>query len=138
MAATSSPFFSPSSEKRFWTTTLQSRVDDIRENRKHLHSSSSTKPWEGGLDGTKRFKEDSMLLRRGFDSVAFCLSQFSSNIDHALQGARELGKPPTLIEILQSKNSEEETDTKKVVQSERARRGCRGRKKGSEEKGWAS
>ncbi|GAB2278066.1 hypothetical protein Dimus_012763 [Dionaea muscipula] len=85
MAATSSSFFSPSSEKRFWITTLQSRVDDIRENRKHLHSSSSTEPWEGGLDGTKRFKEDSMLLRRGFDSVAFCLSQFSSNIDHALQ-----------------------------------------------------
>ncbi|GAB2281238.1 hypothetical protein Dimus_015844 [Dionaea muscipula] len=93
MAATSSPFFSPSSEKRFWTTTLQSRVDDIRENRKHLHSSSSTKP-----------------------------------------GARELGKPPTLTEILQSKNSEEETDTKKVVQSGEPEEGVEEEKKGVKRK----
>ncbi|GAB2281229.1 hypothetical protein Dimus_015835 [Dionaea muscipula] len=75
-----------------------------------------------------------MLLRRGFDSVAFCLSQFSSNIDHALQGARELGKPPTLTEILQSKNSEEETDTKKVVQSGEPEEGVEEEKKGVKRK----
>ncbi|KAG8663395.1 hypothetical protein MANES_01G207700v8 [Manihot esculenta] len=44
-------------------------------------------------------KEDSLLLLRGFDSIAHTLSQLSNNLDNALQGTRCLAEPPTLREI---------------------------------------
>lgn len=41
-----------------------------------------------------------MLLLRGFDSVSCSLSLLSDNLENALQGARDLAKPPTLTDIL--------------------------------------
>ncbi|XP_019164566.1 PREDICTED: uncharacterized protein LOC109160777 [Ipomoea nil] len=90
-----SPARSPSSDEHFWST-LRSRVDVLLENRKSLDQTG------GAEERTKRMKEDSMLLLRGFDSVSSTLSQLSSNLESALQGARDLAKPPTLTEILHS------------------------------------
>lgn len=42
----------------------------------------------GEVDRSKRMKEDSLLLLRGFDSVAYSLSQLSNNLDNALQVTR--------------------------------------------------
>lgn len=39
------------------------------------------------MEGSKRMKEDAMLLLRGFDSVAHTLSQLSNNLENALQVA---------------------------------------------------
>ncbi|KAL4312585.1 hypothetical protein GQ457_01G053230 [Hibiscus cannabinus] len=93
-SSSSSPLFSPASEKRFWST-LRGRVDDRNNSR-------------GESNRAKRLKEDSLLLLRGFDSISQTLSQLSNNLDNALQGARELAKPPTLTDIFHSnlKNSE--------------------------------
>nr|GLL42652.1 uncharacterized protein LOC109160777 [Ipomoea trifida] len=90
-----SPAPSPSSDEHFWST-LRSRVDVLLENRKSLDQTG------GAEEKTKRMKEDTMLLLRGFDSVSSTLSQLSSNLETALQGARDLAKPPTLTEILHS------------------------------------
>ncbi|CAM8887260.1 unnamed protein product [Rhodiola kirilowii] len=88
-----SPRFSPSSDKRLWSN-LRSRVDTLLENKPELDPPSS--------DGNaKRLRQDTALLLRGFDSVAHTLSQLSSNIDNALQGAKDLAKPPTMTDILQ-------------------------------------
>uniref|UniRef100_A0A5B7B958 Uncharacterized protein n=1 Tax=Davidia involucrata TaxID=16924 RepID=A0A5B7B958_DAVIN len=89
----SSPMFSPSSDKRFWSA-LRSRIDTLLDNQKptdHMNTRES--------DPTKRMKEDALLLLRGFDSVAYSLSHLSNNLDNALQGARDLARPPTLTEI---------------------------------------
>lgn len=94
-----SPILTPSSEKRFWST-LRSRMDELLENRK-----SNLVPTQmnmGESDRAKRLKEDSLLLLRGFDSVANSLSQLTSNLDNALQGARDLAKSPTLSDIFRS------------------------------------
>ncbi|CAI9107851.1 OLC1v1007321C1 [Oldenlandia corymbosa var. corymbosa] len=92
--------FSPSSDKRFWSN-LRSRVDSLLENRKPTPFPNVQK--EGANEGVKRLKEDSMLLLRGFDSVAHTLSQLSNNLENALQGATQLANAPTLTEILQCK-----------------------------------
>ncbi|KAK4789178.1 hypothetical protein SAY86_020497 [Trapa natans] len=63
-----------------------------------------------GLKRMKGLKEDTVLLMRGFDSVAHTLSQLSANINDALQGARDLGKPPTLTDILKSNLRSKEDD----------------------------
>ncbi|KAG9128741.1 hypothetical protein Leryth_021465 [Lithospermum erythrorhizon] len=76
-----SPTFSPSSEKHFWST-LNNRVDKILENKK---SSLQNQVNNGASDRAKRIKEDSMLLLRGFDSVSHSLSQLSNNLENALQ-----------------------------------------------------
>ncbi|XP_014495496.1 uncharacterized protein LOC106757359 [Vigna radiata var. radiata] len=97
------PQFSPSSDKRFWST-LRSRVDTLLDVRQPRTSSHSPK----NVEGKNQLKEDSMLLMRGFDSVANTLSMLSNNLDNALQGARELGNPPTLTDIFHSKNDKVE------------------------------
>ncbi|KAK9139737.1 hypothetical protein Scep_009418 [Stephania cephalantha] len=81
----SSPLLSPSSEKRFWST-LRSRVDTLLDNGKRRVSSNVD-------DHGNRLKEDCLLLLRGFDSISSSLSQLTSNIDSALEGARVLAKP---------------------------------------------
>ncbi|MED6135355.1 hypothetical protein PIB30_045684 [Stylosanthes scabra] len=81
---------SPSSDERFWST-LHTRIDTL------LARDSQ------GDEASKRMKEDSMLLLKGFDSVAHTLSQLSNNLDNALQGARGLAQPPTLTDILHGK-----------------------------------
>ncbi|XP_050237610.1 uncharacterized protein LOC126687206 [Mercurialis annua] len=114
MGSTSSPIFSPSSDKRFWSS-LRSRIDTLLENRQ-CRVSSTTHVSVGESDRAKRMKEDSLLLIRGFDSVAHTLSQLSNNLDNALQGARCLAEPPTLSEIFKTnlKNSEiEQEDLKR-------------------------
>ncbi|TKY62451.1 hypothetical protein E2542_SST12307 [Spatholobus suberectus] len=99
----SSPLFSPSSDKRFWST-LRSRIDtllDAPQPKVPTHSPTN-------VQGNNRLKEDSMLLMRGFDSVSHTLSLLSNNLDNALQGARELANPPTLTDIFHSKNDKVE------------------------------
>ncbi|MED6106818.1 hypothetical protein PIB30_007843 [Stylosanthes scabra] len=112
-----SPSLSPSSDKRFWST-LQSRIDTL------IARDSQA---DQGDEGSKRMKEDSMLLMRGFDSVAHTLSHLSNNLDNALQGARELAHPPTLTDIFHSKfdkvrskeesSGEEEEEEKEIDES---------------------
>ncbi|KAL6516072.1 hypothetical protein OROGR_019377 [Orobanche gracilis] len=95
----SSPqLFSPASDKRFWST-LCSRVDTLVENHQSLDQSLPAQTNPEAMDRKRRSKEDSILLLRGFDSVAQSLSQLSNSIENALQGARDLTKPPTLTEI---------------------------------------
>ncbi|XP_022728150.1 uncharacterized protein LOC111283795 [Durio zibethinus] len=114
LMASSSPLFSPASDKRFWST-LRSRVDALIDDRnakisivQNVDPSLPTQINSGESDRAKRLKEDSLLLLRGFDSISQTLSQLSNNLDNALQGARELSKPPTLTDIFHSnlKNSE--------------------------------
>ncbi|XP_073292215.1 uncharacterized protein [Primulina huaijiensis] len=127
--SSSPPLFSPSSDKRFWST-LRSRIDTLLENRKPAEQAAPAEVNATAVDRSKRMKEDSMLLMRGFDSVAQTLSQLSDNIENALQGARDLARPPTLTEIINAtlenaksegnlsreKVSEEEDDTEEEEQ----------------------
>ncbi|GER24823.1 hypothetical protein STAS_00368 [Striga asiatica] len=101
-SSTSPPLFSPSSDKRFWRA-LRSRVDALVESRKPIVQASTRQKvrvnrnpiskvlgadWEmnpEAIDPAKRLKDDSMLLLRGFDSVAQSLSQLSNNLENALQ-----------------------------------------------------
>ncbi|KAK4758669.1 hypothetical protein SAY87_019970 [Trapa incisa] len=102
-SCSSSPLFNSPAEKRFWST-LQSRVDMLLETRDKIPTDPlpPAQTNTGGSEPAKELKEDTVLLLRGFDSVAHTLTQLSANIDNALQGARDLAKPPTLTDILQS------------------------------------
>ncbi|KAI9118894.1 hypothetical protein K1719_009569 [Acacia pycnantha] len=106
-SSASPPLFSPSSDKRFWSN-LRTRVDTILDDR-HPKISSDPDPSTHTLahksEKSNRLKEGSLLLIRGFDSIAHTLSLLSNNLDNALQGARELGQPPTLTDIFQSKHN---------------------------------
>ncbi|KAI4326502.1 hypothetical protein MLD38_031810 [Melastoma candidum] len=96
----SGSFPSGSSDRRIWSA-LRRRADGIVEDGCR----------EGdNRDRSKRLKEDSMLLLRGFDSVACTLSQLSENVENALQGARELAKPPTLTDIFHSREVREQRE----------------------------
>lgn len=97
----SSTVISPSSDSSFWSA-LRNRVDTLLENRKAIDQSLPVVENEGKMDRAKRLKEDSLLLLRGFDSVSYTLSQLSGNLDNALQGARELSRPPTLSQIVRN------------------------------------
>ncbi|KAI8522894.1 hypothetical protein RHMOL_Rhmol13G0032200 [Rhododendron molle] len=114
----SSPSFSPSSDKRFWRA-LHSRIDTLLENRKPI----PTQPSSGEIDGAKSMREDSLLLLRGFDSVGYSLSQLSQNLDNALQGARDLARPPTMTEIYQS--AMERAKSKQEEENEEGKRGLK-------------
>ncbi|XP_012092248.1 uncharacterized protein LOC105649997 isoform X2 [Jatropha curcas] len=136
----SSPLFSPSSDKRFWST-LRNRIDTLLENRQckvskaqdqlNLDPPSATQLSAGESNRAKITKEDSLLLLRGFDSIAQTLSQLSNNLDNALQGARYLSEPPTLSEILHSnlKNSDNKQEGLEKEQNEKG-----GESKGSKRK----
>ncbi|KAL5561673.1 hypothetical protein UlMin_031420 [Ulmus minor] len=121
-----SPQFSPSSDKRYWSA-LHSRIGTLLEERNFKLPTGQPSPnldrtqiKNGDSECGKRLKEDSLLLLRGFDSIAHTLSQLSNNLDNALQGANDLAKPPTLTEIFHSslKNSEsrEEEDKEEEEQ----------------------
>ncbi|ESQ37957.1 hypothetical protein EUTSA_v10028780mg [Eutrema salsugineum] len=102
----SSPSLSPSSDKRLWSN-LRNRIDVLLEEKSKDHKPIANSPLiaqtiVGETERAKRLRNDSMLLLKGFDSVSHTLSQLSSNLDNALQGVRELAKPPTLSEILHS------------------------------------
>ncbi|XP_059439561.1 uncharacterized protein LOC132172126 isoform X2 [Corylus avellana] len=120
----SSPLISPSSDKRLWSA-LRSRTETLIENRQSRMPSEpavTTHLIAGESDRANRLKEDSLLLMRGFDSVAHTLSLLSNNLDNALQGARDLAKPPTLTEIfqsnLQNSDSKEEESEKQGTGAE--------------------
>ncbi|KAM7253561.1 hypothetical protein ACFE04_021715 [Oxalis oulophora] len=102
--------FSPSSDKRF-SSTLRSRIDSLIEDRNKSESVQVDVRVETAM--SKRLKEDSTLLLRGFDYVAQTLSLLSNNINNALQGVRDLAKPPTLTEIFHSKVTNAEENPKK-------------------------
>ncbi|XP_058197872.1 uncharacterized protein LOC131313535 [Rhododendron vialii] len=114
----SSPRFSPSSDKRFWSA-LHSRIDTLLENRKPI----PTQPSSGEIDGAKTMRVDSLLLLRGFDSVGYSLSQLSQNLDNALQGARDLARPPTMTEIYQS--AMERAESKQEEENDEGKRGLK-------------
>ncbi|CAH2071888.1 unnamed protein product [Thlaspi arvense] len=102
----SSPLPSPSSDKRLWSN-LRNRIDVLLEAKSKDLKPITNSPLKaqtivGESERAKRLRNDSMLLLKGFDSVSHTLSQLSSNLDNALQGVRELAKPPTLSEILHS------------------------------------
>ncbi|KAM7258759.1 hypothetical protein ACFE04_014500 [Oxalis oulophora] len=65
------PMFSPSLDKRFWST-LRSRVDSLIEDRNKSESVQVDVRVETEMN--KLLKEDSTLLLRGFDSVTQTLS----------------------------------------------------------------
>ncbi|XP_058727563.1 uncharacterized protein LOC131599102 [Vicia villosa] len=106
--SSSSPQFSPSSGKRIWST-LRSRMDSLLDNPQprisdsHHPSTSTDHIPSNELGNRNRLKEDSLLLIRGFGSVSHTLSLLSNNLDNALHSTRELGKPPTLTDVFQSK-----------------------------------
>ncbi|KAL2485866.1 hypothetical protein Adt_30622 [Abeliophyllum distichum] len=131
----SSPIFSPSSDKRFWSN-LRSRVDSLLENRKPSDKSLPLEMEDEAMKRQKRLKEDSMLLLRGFDSVAQSLSHLSHNLENALQGAKDLAKPPTLTEVLEAtlekakseedkSNYENKDEEEKAKESEENNRGLK-------------
>ncbi|KAA8543236.1 hypothetical protein F0562_021269 [Nyssa sinensis] len=127
----SSPMFSPSSDKRFWSA-LRSRIDTLLDNRKPINHSFPTHMNAGESDRAKRMKDDTLLLLRGFDSVAYSLSQLSNNLDNALQGARDLARPPTLTEIFhrtvekaELKEEESEEAEEKGEENEEGKRGSK-------------
>ncbi|KAJ6306661.1 hypothetical protein OIU78_021889 [Salix suchowensis] len=119
----SSPLFCPASDKRFWSS-LRGRIDTLLENRHrnvsigqdqlNPYPSLGTDERVGESDRAKRMKEDSLLLLRGFDSIAQNLSQLSSNLGSALQGARYLAEPPTLREIFHSRIETSESTQEEV------------------------
>lgn len=109
MATPASPLISPSSDKRFWSA-LHERVETLLESRNSKLPSSIQ---ASSNEASKKLKADSMLLIRGFDSIAYSLSQLTSNIENALQGARELGKPPTVTEIIHEAETEEDKQQEK-------------------------
>ncbi|KAG7553174.1 hypothetical protein ISN45_Aa06g037300 [Arabidopsis thaliana x Arabidopsis arenosa] len=125
----SSPsIISPSSDKRLWSN-LRNRVDVLLEENSKYHKPIIANTIARETERSKRFKNDSMLLLKGFDSVSHTLSQLSSNLDNALQGVRELAKPPSLSEILhsnlradqiqrQQKEEEESKGTKRKHESD--------------------
>ncbi|XP_061971327.1 uncharacterized protein LOC133693957 [Populus nigra] len=146
----SSPLFCPASDKRFWSS-LRGRIDTLLENRHcsvsigqdqlNLDPSLGTNVRVGESDRAKRMKEDSLLLLRGFDSIAQNLSHLSSNLDNALQGARYLAEPPTLREIFHSRLENSEF-RQEVVEKEKIEEGKKTRLKrkfdpddGSEDQG---
>ncbi|KAM5563746.1 hypothetical protein ABKV19_018390 [Rosa sericea] len=116
-SASSPPLFTPSSDKRFWSS-LQTRIDSILQDRNSRIPMARNPPnpdpssLHTNVGEAKRgrgLKEDSMLLMRGFDSIAHTLSQLSDTLDNALQGANDLAKPPTLTEIFHSQLSNSES-----------------------------
>ncbi|CAK9176863.1 unnamed protein product [Ilex paraguariensis] len=122
----SSPMFSPSSDKRFWST-LRSRIDTLLESRKPIDLSLSTQiNGGGGADRAKRLKEDSLLLLRGFDSVGYSLSQLSHNLENALQGTRDLTRPPTFTDMVhnisEKANGEEQSNREEEKNEDNNRR----------------
>ncbi|KAJ0699198.1 hypothetical protein HanOQP8_Chr10g0353121 [Helianthus annuus] len=98
-----SPTISPVSDKQFWSV-LRNRIDTLLEKQKDQGLNYE------GKNRAKRLKEDSLLLLRGFDSVASSLSQLSNNLDNALQGAKDLARPPTLSDVLHSSLQQAKTD----------------------------
>ncbi|KAG8389352.1 hypothetical protein BUALT_Bualt02G0220400 [Buddleja alternifolia] len=88
MAPSSPPIFSPSSDKRYWSS-LRNRVDTLLENQKPLDRSLPTQKNGEANNHARRLKEDSILLLRGFDSVAQSLSQLSNNLQNAVQAKTE-------------------------------------------------
>lgn len=79
-----SPSFSPSSDKRLWSN-LRNRVDVLLEEKCKDHKPNASSLIAIESERTKRLKNDSLLLLKGFDSVSHTLSQLSSNLDNALQ-----------------------------------------------------
>ncbi|XP_010918115.1 uncharacterized protein [Elaeis guineensis] len=96
----SATLISPSSDQRFWSK-LHDRVDSILEDRKpkqQIEFASSACGFEP--ERGKRFREDSLLLIGGLDSVASSLSKLSNTLTAAQQGLTDLARPP-LTKVLQ-------------------------------------
>ncbi|XP_010685627.2 uncharacterized protein LOC104900010 [Beta vulgaris subsp. vulgaris] len=107
MASLASPLVqisqTPESDKRFWSN-LHERVESLLETRKSdIPTSSNSSPLTSDNNAaSKKLKADSLLLMRGFDSIATSLFHLTANIETALQGARELGTPSAVTEITHS------------------------------------
>ncbi|KAF3549063.1 hypothetical protein DY000_02003261 [Brassica cretica] len=124
---------SPSSEKRLWSS-LRNRIDVLLDEKSKDHKPISNSPLVaqktvGESERAKRLKNDSMLLLKGFDSVSHTLSQLSSNLDNALQGVRELAKPPTLSEILHSNLKADQIQQQQQQREEEEEEESKGKKR---------
>ncbi|KAL3827934.1 hypothetical protein ACJIZ3_016736 [Penstemon smallii] len=119
--SSSSPIFSPLSDKQFWNT-LHRRIETLIENRKPPVDSSFI---------TQK-KEDSMLLLRGFDSAAQSLSQLSNNLENALKRFSSV----SYIDQTEERTllNEESKDEQKEEDNEEEMRGLK-RKMDSENQG---
>ncbi|KAK8945748.1 hypothetical protein KSP40_PGU014324 [Platanthera guangdongensis] len=89
----SSPLLSPSSDEHLWNS-LHDRVDAILDDRK----SNNFMDWpfsdcNAESKHGKLFREDSMLLIRGLDSVSSSLSQLTETLGAAKKGLNDLAKP---------------------------------------------
>ncbi|CAL0310344.1 unnamed protein product [Lupinus luteus] len=109
----SSPLFTPSSDKRFWST-LRTRIHTLQNHSQQPSSTTTTTKNEQ----RNQLKEDSLLLIRGFDSVSHTLSLLSTNLDNALQGATELAHPHTLTDIFHTKFDEAENKQEGLKEEE--------------------
>ncbi|RZC86551.1 hypothetical protein C5167_029897 [Papaver somniferum] len=120
MESESSPLLSPSpsasSEKEDYWSALRNRVDPLLENRQSVNQHSEL-PLK--LVSLIR-EEDYSLLLKGFDSISSSLFQLKGNLHKAIEGARDLSKPP-LTEILQKNDVEsvEEEEGKKMLKKRR-------------------
>ncbi|KAK8945061.1 hypothetical protein KSP39_PZI008423 [Platanthera zijinensis] len=83
----SSPLLSPSSDEHLWNS-LHDRVDAILDDRKSNNFMCNAESKRGKL-----FREDSMLLIRGLDSVSSSLSQLTETLGAAKKGLNDLAKP---------------------------------------------
>ncbi|XP_051118895.1 uncharacterized protein LOC127243082 isoform X2 [Andrographis paniculata] len=90
-----------SSEKRLWSA-LRSRFDALTENQTSIERSVPAQMRAEAMEQARKMKQDSVLLLRGFDLTFRSLSQLSSNLDTAFQGARDLSRPPTFTELLET------------------------------------
>ncbi|KAI3851012.1 hypothetical protein MKX03_014437 [Papaver bracteatum] len=108
----SSPLLSPSpsvlSEKEDYWSTLRNRVDTLLENRQSIN-----KNYELPVSSSRKDEDDCLLLLRGFDSISSSLVQLKGNLHKALEGARDLSKPP-LTEILPSDAEKSEEGNKSL------------------------
>ncbi|KAL9239228.1 hypothetical protein vseg_013568 [Gypsophila vaccaria] len=107
---------SPTSDKLLWSA-LHSRVEALLESRKSQLPSSASTTNDGESSRLRQMKEDSVMLIRGFDSIASSLSQLTGNIGNALQGTKDLAKSSACTEIVHDgdsnvKNSDDEESEK--------------------------
>ncbi|KAK1273419.1 hypothetical protein QJS04_geneDACA009656 [Acorus gramineus] len=102
----SSPLVSPSSDQQFWST-LRGRVETLLEHQNRVDPMEKKGARDSGLG--KRLREDSVLLIKGFDSIASSLSRLTNTLDSAAQGVNDLARP-SVTELLRRENQTEDSE----------------------------
>ncbi|XP_021911222.1 uncharacterized protein LOC110825061 isoform X2 [Carica papaya] len=95
-----SPLFFPASDLRFGSA-LNGQIETLTEDINKSITGQCLLNSVGESETGQWLNENSVLLLSGFDSISHTLSQLSNSLDTALQGARDLAKPPpTLAQLL--------------------------------------